>query len=154
MLGAADEGGTTMKQLIYRSQPFGFDKAMLAGILMSARRNNPRDDITGALICRHDLYLQLIEGPAAAIDALYARIAEDDRHNDVRLLLTEEVEERMFPDWAMLDDEPRSLFWSPEEIAAGALEAAGPRGLRAAFARLQRPGPGRPKPGPSLSLVE
>ncbi len=37
---------------------------------MSARRHNPRDQITGALICRHDLYLQLIETVAASIDAL------------------------------------------------------------------------------------
>lgn len=125
-----------MKQLIYRSQPFGFDNAMLAGILSSARRNNPRDDITGALICRHDLYLQLIEGPPALIDALYARIAVDDRHGDVRLLLTDDVAERMFPAWAMLDDEAPSLFWSPAEIAAGALEAASPAALRELFARL------------------
>lgn len=126
-----------MKQLIYRSEPFGFDKAMLAGILVQARRNNARDDITGALICRQDLYLQLIEGPGAAIDTLYARIAADDRHLDVRLLLIDEVDERMFPAWAMLDDEAPSLFWSPEEVAAGALEAAGPATLRAAFGRLR-----------------
>lgn len=125
-----------MKQLIYRSTPFGFDAAMLAGILLTARRNNPRDDITGALICRHDLYLQLIEGPAAAIDALYAKIERDDRHCDVKLLLTADVAERMFPAWAMLDDEAKSLFWSPAEVAAGALEAAGSTELLEAFARL------------------
>jgi len=126
-----------MKQLIYRSRPFGYDDAMLAGILSSARRNNRRDDITGALICRHDMYLQLIEGPPALIDALYARIEADDRHDDVRLLLTDDVAERMFPAWAMLDDEAPSLFWSPEDVAAGALEAAGPAALREAFARLR-----------------
>jgi hypothetical protein len=128
-----------MRQLIYRSQPFGFDEAMLAGILSSARRNNPRDEITGALICRHDLYLQLIEGPSSAIDALYARIATDDRHCEVGLLLNEEVSERMFPAWAMLDDEAPTLFWSPAEVTGGALEAAGPTALREAFARLTLP---------------
>jgi hypothetical protein len=128
-----------MKQLIYRSQPFGFDRAMLAGILMGARRNNTRDDITGALIVRHDMYLQLIEGPVAAIDALYARILADDRHNDVRLLVSKDVTERMFPSWAMLDDEAPSLFWSPEEVTAGAVEAASPDALRDAFARLPLP---------------
>lgn len=126
-----------MKQLIYRSQPFGFDTAMLAGILLSARRNNMRDGITGALICRHDLYLQLIEGPPGAIDALFARILEDNRHNDVRLLLSSDIDERMFPGWAMLDDEAPSLFWSPAEVQAGALEKAGPLKLLASFARLR-----------------
>lgn len=126
-----------MKQMIYRSRPFGFDNAMLAGILSGARRNNPRDDITGALICRQDLYLQLIEGPPASIDALYTRILADDRHSDVRLLLTDDVAERVFPAWAMLDDEAPTLFWSPAEVAAGALEAAGPAALLEAFARLR-----------------
>ena len=125
-----------MKQLIYRSQPFGFDTAMLAGILVQARRNNRRDAITGALLCRHDLYLQLIEGDASAIDALYARIVADDRHCDVRLLLTNTVDDRLFPEWEMLDDEMPTMAWSPAEVAAGAIETAPPEGLRAVFIRL------------------
>ncbi len=125
-----------MKQLIYRSQPFGFDRSMLAGILIQARRNNKRDNITGALVCRHDLYIQLIEGPASAIDALYSRITADDRHCDVRLALSDTVEDRMFPDWEMLDDEMPTLTWSPEEIAAGAVENAAPDALRAIFRNL------------------
>ncbi len=36
----------------------------------------------------------------------------------------------------MLDDEPDSLFWSPEQVAAGAIERAGPLALVAAFTRL------------------
>lgn len=133
---------TIEKRLIYRSQPFGFDTSMLAGILSAARRNNPLLGITGALICRHDLYLQLIEGPAEAIDALYARIEADDRHFDVRLLLTEVMGERMFPNWAMLDDTAPSLFWSAEDVAAGALDAAGAEELRAPFVRLSAHHPG------------
>ena len=125
-----------MKQLIYRSQPFGFDTAMLAGILIGARANNARDDITGALVCRHDLYLQWIEGPEAAIDALYAKIAVDDRHSDVTLLLSDTVEARMFPEWSMLDDEMPSLTWSIADVADGAIEAATPVALRGVFERI------------------
>jgi hypothetical protein len=130
------------KRLIYRSMPFGFDRSMLAGILSAARRNNPRLGITGALVCRQDLYLQLIEGPGEAIDALYARICEDDRHANVELLLTEDMGERMFPNWAMLDDQSPSLFWSAQHVAAGVLEAASPDELRAPFARLSAAHPG------------
>ncbi len=125
-----------MKQIIYRSQPFGFDQSMLAGILMQARRNNPREDITGALICRHDIYLQLLEGPAGAIDALYAKIEADDRHANVRLLHSGEAEDRMFPDWSMLDDEMPTLTWSPAEIADGAIDNAKPKALLAVFERV------------------
>lgn len=130
------------KRLIYRSQPFGFDTAMLAGILSAARRNNPRLGITGALVCRHDLYLQLIEGPDEAIDALYAQIEADDRHFDVRLLLSEAMGERLFPNWAMLDDTAPSQFWSAQDVAEGALEAASPDTLRAPFVRLAAANPG------------
>lgn len=110
---------------------------MLAGILSAARRNNPRLGITGALICRHDVYLQLIEGPADAIDALFATIEADDRHFDVRLLLSEDMGERMFPDWAMLDDTSPSQFWPAEDVAAGALETASPDELLGPFVRLK-----------------
>lgn len=122
-------------QLIYMSQPFGFDGAILAGILMTARRNNPRNAITGALICRQDVYLQLIEGDAAAIDALYARIVADNRHLAVTLLSRAEVEDRLFPDWAMLHDPAHSWLWSPEEVENGALREATPATLRDVFAR-------------------
>ncbi len=115
---------------------------MLAGILSAARRNNPRLGITGALVCRHDLYLQLIEGPAEAIDALYARICQDDRHANVELLLSEDMGERLFPAWAMLDDEAPSLFWSAQDVQAGVLESATPDELRAPFVRLSAANPG------------
>ena len=127
-----------MTQLIYSSQPFGFDRSMLAGILMSARRNNPRDAISGALICRADLYLQLIEGPKAAIDALFAKIRLDDRHQDVTVLHRAEVAERMFPDWAMRDDPARSWLWTAEEVENGALTEAAPGEIVGVFERMKR----------------
>jgi Sensors of blue-light using FAD len=132
----------TGTRLIYRSQPFGFDTAILAGILSGARRNNPKWGITGALICRHDVYLQLIEGPSDPIETLYSRILQDDRHLDVRLLLKDEMNNRLFPAWAMLDDEAPSLFWSAEDVAEGALEAASPDTLLAPFIRLNEGHPG------------
>lgn len=139
-----------MKQMIYRSQPFGFDEAMLAGILTQARRNNRRDGVTGALICRQDLYIQLIEGPDAAIDALFARISVDDRHCGIKLALAAEVSERMFPEWEMLDDTNPTLTWTEEEIAAGAIERASPEDLRAMFRQIAEnaaTGAGPDKPG-------
>lgn len=126
----------TITQMIYTSQPFGFDEAMLGGILVQARRNNPRNDITGCLICRQDLYLQLLEGPEAAIDALYAKIKADDRHLAVEQLSKANVLARMFPDWAMRDDPAQSWLWPPEAVAAGVLFQASPDALRAVFARV------------------
>ncbi len=125
-----------MKQLIYRSRPFGFDNAMLAAILMQARRNNRENDITGALICRQDMYIQLIEGPQPAIDALYARIEKDDRHTEVQLEVSATVETRIFPEWEMLDDTMPSMTFSQSEVESGAVEVASPDALRDVFRRI------------------
>ncbi len=127
---------TDLIQLIYSSTPFGFDEAALNGILIIARRNNPRDAITGALICRHDLYLQLLEGPQAAVEARYGSIARDDRHVDVVKRVSRPVTERMFPNWAMRDDPARSWMWTAQEIDDGALDRATPDDFIAIFSRL------------------
>ena len=125
-----------MMQLIYSSRPFGFDEAALNGILIISRRNNPRDEITGALICRHDLYLQLLEGPQAAVEARYDTIARDNRHLEVVKRVSRQVSERLFPKWAMRDDPARSWMWTATEIKNGALDRAIPSEFRAVFARL------------------
>jgi len=128
----------SLMQLIYWSQPFGFDDAMLGGILVQARRNNARDGLTGALIVRGDIYLQLLEGPAAAVSAAFDRIAADNRHLAVSQIGFAPVENRMFPDWTMRDDPARSWFWSAEEVADGVLDTTPVAEVRAKFERLAR----------------
>jgi hypothetical protein len=122
-------------QLIYMSEPFGYDDNILKSILATARRRNTHDAITGALICRHDIYLQLIEGDAAAIDALFARILLDDRHLAVRLLNRVEVADRLFPQWAMRHDPAQTWLWTAEEVSSGAVQRATPEALQQVFMR-------------------
>jgi hypothetical protein len=123
-------------QLVYMSQPFGFDDAMLNGILLAARRNNARDDITGALICRADLYLQLLEGPKGAVQGAFARIKRDDRHYDVKQLVAHDIEARLFPNWAMRDDPARSWMWSQAAVANGAVSGATKAEILGVFGRV------------------
>ncbi len=125
-------------QLTYASRPFGFDSGMLAGILIDARRCNARDAITGALICRDDLYLQLLEGPAEAVEAAYDRIRRDDRHIEVRPLTRRLTEDRLFGAWAMRDDPAQSWVWSRDEVHLGAPERATEAEVMAIFERLSR----------------
>ena len=122
-------------QLIYVSQPFGFDEVALYGILIAARRNNLRNDVTGALICRADAYLQLIEGPEVAIRKTYARIESDIRHINVNFLFGEPVTDRLFPGWAMRNDPARSWMWTQAQVAAGAIAKATRPELLAVFER-------------------
>ena len=125
-----------LMQLIYTSRPFGFDDATLTGILVTARHNNPRLDITGALICRADIYLQLLEGPRPAVTQLFGRIARDDRHLDVTLVSARDAPGRLFGGWAMRDDPARSWLWSQADIAAGAAQEARSEAFGAVFERL------------------
>ncbi|MDZ4789595.1 MAG: BLUF domain-containing protein [Hyphomicrobiales bacterium] len=123
-------------QLIYASRPFGFDDLALAGILASARPNNTRDGITGALICREDIYLQLLEGPRDAVTAAFDRIKRDDRHMDAVILVSCDVEARIFPQWAMRDDPAKSWMWTLQEVSAGVIETASADQVRGVFVRL------------------
>lgn len=122
---------------IYTSRPFGYDVSMLSGILMDARRANARDGITGALICRADIYMQWLEGPEPAVRAALARIREDDRHLEVTLHVEDPVPERMFAHWAMLHDPVATWIWTPDEIEAGALKRAAPDELIGFFLKLR-----------------
>ncbi len=127
-------------QLTYASRPFGFDAAMLSGILLDARRCNTRDGITGVLVCRADLYLQLLEGPAAAVDATYRRIAADDRHMELRLLTRRNADDRLFPQWAMRDDPARSWLWTKAQLDDGILDRTSEGEVLAVFERIATEG--------------
>ena len=111
-----------LTQLIYASQPFGYDSTLLTTILNDARRCNIRDNISGALICRHDIYLQLLEGPSDVVSAAYMRISRDDRHVGIKKLVSGPAAERFFGNWAMLHDPAISLIWNQEQIKSGILD--------------------------------
>jgi hypothetical protein len=126
----------TCTQLIYASQPFGLDDFTLAAILTSARHHNKRNGITGSLICRRDLFLQMLEGDKEAVDSTYARILRDGRHVDAKLIWSGEAPERLFPAWEMRNDPMRSWMWSREQVEAGAVRRASPEEALGVFRRI------------------
>ena len=125
-------------QITYASQPFGFNGPSLAGILLDARRCNTRDGITGALICRDDLFLQMLEGPQDKVEATLHRITKDDRHLEVRPLSRRVIasDASLFPNWAMRDDPAQSWVWSRAELDNGVLDRATEGDVIAMFERL------------------
>jgi Sensors of blue-light using FAD len=124
-------------QLVYSSRPFGFDLSMLGNILLRSRRNNARDDVTGALICRADLYLQWLEGPQAAVESTYAKILKDDRHLDIVRRITRPAAERFFPEWSMRDDPAEGWLWTQDEVDDGALDRAEAKDFIQVFERVR-----------------
>ncbi|MDC0135722.1 BLUF domain-containing protein [Sulfitobacter sp.] len=121
---------------MYSSQPFGYDMSLLSGILLDARKHNKRDGITGALICRHDIYMQMLEGPQDKVDSTIERISRDDRHVNMQVLLSEQSDTRLFGDWAMLHDPAKTVIWSDKEIAGNILDRTPPAEIKAVFATL------------------
>ena len=113
---------TNLKHITYASTPFGFSRSDLDHILIKSRYNNDKNDITGALFCRDDLYLQYLEGPEKEIELTFSKITEDDRHTEIYLLKSGMSTRRLFANWAMKDDPVQSWMWTREEIDSGILE--------------------------------
>jgi len=108
----------------------------LEGILLDARNNNMRDGITGALICRRDIYLQLLEGPEMKVRAAMARIGRDDRHAGMKTLVSEPVSSRLFAEWAMLHDPAESWIWSETDVSEGIIDQTPVEEVRRMFESL------------------
>ncbi|WP_429911816.1 BLUF domain-containing protein [Glycocaulis sp.] len=79
----------------------GHFRSELADIMAACERYNPRAGITGVLVYDRGRFIQMLEGPKAAVEDIYARICNDTRHAEVTLLLNEPASERLFDDWAM-----------------------------------------------------
>lgn len=93
-----------LERLVYCSRSC-IDTASLQAIselLGVSQRNNVRDGLTGALAVNDGWFLQVIEGPGAALDRLLRRLAEDTRHTDVEILSRRPVNGRLFRDWSMV----------------------------------------------------
>ena len=126
-----------MYRLIYSSTPFGFDNSTLNGLLIDSRENNQENDITGSLLCRADIYLQMLEGPEEKVLKTFDKIQKDDRHLEVEVLLRErDIDARLFPDWAMKDDPVESWMWSQEEVAQGAVKRSSKDALLKIFQKV------------------
>lgn len=92
-----------LERLVYESTATGTTSSFgnLAVILAESQRNNDRDGLTGVLAAHRDRYIQVIEGPSQALDALLRRLEDDPRHRDVVLIDREPISERLFSRWSM-----------------------------------------------------
>ena len=107
---------------IYTSRPLGFDSGTLNSILAHAQHANPIVGLTGALICRADVYMQLLEGPEGEVKKVLERIKLDDRHLEFKIHVEKTASERMFGEWAMLHDPAATWVWSQDEVSNDAIE--------------------------------
>lgn len=86
---------------VYRAGRVDNALSALRAILSTSRKNNEAADVTGYLIFDGNSFIQVLEGPAAALEATMARIAGDERHRDVAVLGSQPAEARIFREWKM-----------------------------------------------------
>lgn len=75
--------------------------AALAALLAAARNHNTALGISGALIFTGASFAQILEGEAAPVRQLLAKILVDPRHSDIVVLKEWPIDERLFQDWAL-----------------------------------------------------
>lgn len=116
------------------------DPPQLDQILRASRRNNALADITGLLVVGGRRFLQVLEGPKAAVAETFERISRDPRHFAIVTLNDKAVDERAFAGWAMgcevggAPSEGVSLEQQVEQIIAPVTDA----NLRAYFTGFAR----------------
>lgn len=91
-------------RLLYASRAAReIDDALVASILESSRKHNLERGITG-ILCTYspgNVFVQVLEGSRATVNALYTEIVRDPRHRDVTILDYAEIAERRFAGWRM-----------------------------------------------------
>lgn len=97
----------------------------LDALLSTSRANNDQNDISGMLTVRGRDVMQVLEGDADNVRALYARISQDPRHSNVVTVWTSTHDARRYPDWSMGFDDLRTEppaqtngSWPAPEFAA------------------------------------
>ncbi len=74
---------------------------ILNQILEQSRKNNPPNGVTGLLCFDNGIFVQVLEGGRDEVCGLFNAIVRDERHQDVKLLVYEEIAERHFGNWTM-----------------------------------------------------
>lgn len=91
-----------LRQIVYcSSAPCLLSQDEILDILRASRRNNAAVGVTGALLYADGNFMQALEGPDVAVNAVYARVRADPRHRQIITLLDAPVAARSFADWAM-----------------------------------------------------
>ncbi len=91
-----------LSRMFYVSTAVGpITTAVTGTILRSAQAHNAANRITGVLCQGQGVYMQVLEGERGQIEALYGRILQDKRHQDIVLRQQEDIARRRYGRWAM-----------------------------------------------------
>ena len=110
-------------------------QAAIKDIIAASLVRNARENITGALLYTGANFVQILEGPEAAVGRLMDGIKRDPRHDQVEVLETMTSVPRLFEGWSMayIGD---SLYVR-RHVEALLTEPQGSHGLVAAIRRMR-----------------
>ena len=75
--------------------------AIVRDIIAKSVVNNQKNDLTGILVFRNNMFFQALEGQPKALNALYKKLMADDRHTEQMLLYYDRAPLRLFNEWSM-----------------------------------------------------
>ena len=75
--------------------------AAISSILAKSQINNQRVGVTGALMFNSGCFAQVLEGSRSAVEEVFERIQQDERHGEVSLLAFDPAPSRAFESWSM-----------------------------------------------------
>ena len=91
-----------LMQLIYASQETRpMSEEDLVRILQGARDKNQQYHVTGMLVYKNGIFLQILEGQDDALETIWEIIQADSRHDNIVEIRNRPIKERDFSDWAM-----------------------------------------------------
>jgi len=111
------------KSLIYVSKAeddVEYDEIL--DILTHSWKYNHNSYISGMLLYDNRHFMQIIQGPILTIDKLYARIENDSRHTDIKLIGEELLHERDCSGWGIGfydNQEAADIFYESFQIGHG-----------------------------------
>lgn len=105
--------------IVYRSRASAnVDDKEIEKILKTARKANAKNGITGILIFKEGVFLQVLEGERSKVLDTINRIKEDIRHQDVTIIGDMIGSEKSFASWDMAFSslEDLNLSWIEETL--------------------------------------
>jgi Sensors of blue-light using FAD len=91
-----------LRSIVYLSTAVSlFTEQELESLLVTARRSNLENGITGVLLYSDGNFMQCLEGSQASVQSTYDRILASRKHKNVVKLLDRGIAARSFADWQM-----------------------------------------------------
>jgi len=88
--------------LIYISEAkHSFSEQEMEELMKVSQRNNKTVEVTGLLVAKGKVFLQLLEGAKTSVKHIYKKIILDERHVACEILSETTSHRRLFPTWRM-----------------------------------------------------